>query len=166
MAMTDYQATRYRERQKGTKMRKRIRLLLAVLMFGCGLTPAYAAFNHTETVLAITEVATGSPVVAALANDYNTTGYLIVKTENETAAASLVVTISGSNSVGNVLLCTSSAITANETNVIMIGSLAAAGEGIDDACDFPMTRIVVFTFTVTGAGADFDVTAAIEWVAD
>jgi hypothetical protein len=58
------------------------------------------------------------------------------------------------------------AITTETTTAALVGHDAAAGEGITDVCDFPMTERLEITFTVTGAGASFDVTAYFEMVTD
>lgn len=139
------------------------RILFAAVLALLLVLPAHAGKNKRQFVIE-EEVATGTPVTASITNGDYTTGYLIVLTANETATASMVVTIFNTSRLGSVLICTSTAIEANGTNVIMFGSLAAAGEGIDDACDFPAGQRVTFVFTTSGVGADFDVGADIEWV--
>ena len=146
-------------------MRRTIGLLLALAAALLLLAlPAHAGKNKRQAVMAETEVATGTPVSVTLSNGDNTTGYLIVTTANEAATADMVVTVSNSSTLGDVLICTSSSITTDTTTFILLGSLAVAGEGIDDACDFPAGQRVKFTFTTSGVGADFDVTADMEWV--
>lgn len=143
-----------------------MRRWLACLAALCISGPAGAAYNRAESIMPSTEVATGAPVSATLENNqHNVAGYLIVKTEDKNNSASLVVTILNVTPSGNFLVCTSTAITTETTTVIMLGSGAAADEGITDVCPFPIGLGVAFTFTTTGASADFDVTASIEWLA-
>ena len=120
--------------------------------------------NERQVVMALTEVATSAPVTVSVANQNHATGYLVVKTENETATASLVTTVFNETVLGDVAVCTMAAITTDTTTVALLGSEVAAAQGITDACDFPLGRLVKITFTTSGAGADFDVTADIEWV--
>jgi hypothetical protein len=142
------------------------RILLGLLLATLVAIPvAEARRNERQVVMAETEVATGTPVTATIANVDHTTGYLIVKTANETATASLVVTVTIESALGDVLICTSTAITTDTTTNILIGSLAAGGqEGVTDACDYPAGLGLNFIFTTSGAGADFDVTAEMQWV--
>ncbi len=136
--------------------------LLLLLLF---VAPAFGAGkNKRQEVMPLTEVATGAAITVTIANPSNRTGYLIVKTENETATASLVVTVSNVSTLGNALVCTLTAITTNTTTIALLGSLIAAGGPLADACDFPMSRLVQLVFTTSGGGADFDVTAEIQWV--
>ena len=87
-------------------------LALLLLLFVPQLSAAATAWENTlQTVMASTEVATGTPVTVTIGNRYHDTGYLIVKTENETAAASLVVTVLNSTALGDILVCTMTAIT-------------------------------------------------------
>ena len=120
--------------------------------------------NERKVVMALTEVATDSPITVSVANRNHATGYLVVKTENETATASMVVTVFNETVLGDVAVCTMAAITTNTTTVALLGSEVAAAQGITDACDFTLGRLVKITFTTSGSGADFDVTADIEWV--
>lgn len=145
-------------------MTKRILLGLLVVLFLA--LPAQAGKNKQQSVMALTEVATGTPVSATIDNANSTVGYLVIKTENETATASLVVTVLNSAAIGDFLVCTLTAITTNTTTIALLGSTVTAADGITDACDFPMGRRVKFTFTTSGAGADFDVTADVEWLAN
>ena len=138
-------------------------LALLVVLFVAA--PASAQLrNKRQPVMAITEVATGTPVTVTLSNVGARTAYLVVKTENEAAAADMVVTVTIESALGDILICTSASITTNTTTNILLGSLAAAGEGIDDACDFPLGGGLNFIFTTSGGGADFDVTAELQWV--
>ena len=120
--------------------------------------------NVREVIMALTEVAVGVPVSVTIDNPGHTAGYLVVKTENETAAASLVVAAFLSSPLGDEAICSTAAITANVTTTSLFGSLAAANGQVSTACDFPMPRSIKFVFTVTGAGADFDVTAEMQWL--
>ena len=133
------------------------------------LIPAHAGAagkNARQVVMALTEVAVSVPVTVSITNPNHITGYLVVKTENETATASLVVTVFNETLLGDVAVCTLTAITTNTTTVALLGSEVTAAQGITDACDFPLGRLVKLTFTTSGAGADFDVTADVEWVTD
>ena len=146
-------------------MRRIIGLFLALTAVMVFAVPASAQLrNKQQPVMAITEVATGTPVTVKLSNVGYQTAYLVVKTENEAAAADMVVTVTLESALGDILVCTSASITADTTTFILLGSLAAAGEGIDDACDFPLGGGLNFIFTTSGVGADFDVTAELQWV--
>lgn len=144
-------------------MLKRILLVLLLAAF-VAVPVAYAYKNERVAVMALTEVATGTPVSVTLNNVGRLSGYLIVKTENETAAASMVVTFLSTSALGDTLLCTSSPITTDTTTTILFGLDLSAAEGVTDACAFPATRSIKVTFTTSGAGADFDVTSDIEWL--
>lgn len=137
--------------------------LAAVLL---AAAPALAQLRNTRVpIMSITEVATGTPVTVALTNVGARTGYLVVKTENETATADMVVTVTIESALGDILVCTSSSITTDTTTNILLGSLVAGGaEGITDACDYPLGANLNFIFTTSGVGADFDVTAELQWV--
>jgi len=92
-------------------------------------------------------------------------GYVVIKTTNETATASLVVTIFGVNDNDAYLICSSTpAITDEETFVILLGNFQGPGGGVDQVCEFPIPRKVRFVFTVTGGGADFDVRAYLDTI--
>ncbi len=144
------------------------RALLLVGLIALVLLPSVAGAagpNARQVVMALTEVATGTPVTVSVTNQSHTTGYLVVKTENETATASLVVTVFNETELGDVLVCTMANIETDTTTVALLGSeVAGSAEGITDACDFPLGRLVKITFTTSGSNADFDVTADIEWV--
>jgi hypothetical protein len=146
-------------------------LLLCIALVLSSPVAAWGQFTsptvRTEVILTSIEVATGTPVVAALTNDNYQTAYLFVKTENETATASLVVTVTAFSALGGAVICTMAAITEEKTTVALLGSLAdGSQEGITDACDYPLPKRLVFTFTTTGAGADFDVSASVDWIKD
>lgn len=127
--------------------------------------PAWGGKAKEQVVMALTEVSTsGGAVTATINRADHQTGYLIVKTENEVATASLAVVVAAVTDSGEITICTATAITTDTTTAILLGSTVAAGEGVTDVCDFPVTRQTKVTFTVTGAGADFDVTADMEWV--
>jgi hypothetical protein len=143
------------------------RILLCALLIA--LLPSLssaAGKNKNQNIMSATEVAVSAPVSVTKRNPSNRTGYLVIKTENETATASLVVTVFNAHSSGDILVCTLTAITTNTTYTALLGSSLTAADGIDEACIFPMARDVKYTFTVTGVGADFDVTADVLWVTD
>jgi len=140
------------------------RALLLVLLWLLPSAAGAAGPNARQVVMALTEVATGTPVTVSVTNQSHTTGYLVVKTENEAATAVLVVTVFNETVLGDVLVCTMANIETDTTTVALLGSEVAAAQGITDACDFPLGRIVKITFTTSGGSADFDVTADIEWV--
>ena len=141
-------------------------LLLALLVVSLPSFASAAGKNKVQNILDAVEVAVSVPISVTASNPSNSTGYLIVKTENETAAASLVVTVLNAHLSVDVLVCTLTAITTNTTYVALLGSSLTAADGIDEGCIFPMARDVKYTFTVTGAGSDFDVTADVLWVTD
>lgn len=145
-------------------------LALMALSLGAVLAPLVAgpAFAVTRnarlSIMAITEVATGAPVTVNINNIDHAAGYLSIKTENETSDASLVVTVFNKNPLGDILICTTSAITTEKTTVIMLGHWTTAAAGIDEVCAFPMAIAMAIVFTTSGGGADFDVTASMEFV--
>lgn len=143
--------------------------LFTVVALLLSASPAAAqAMNRREVLMTSEEVATGAPVIKYITDNLGAeSAYLHVKTENETADASLVVTVYANETLGSMLLCTSTAITTNTTTHMLLGSLAAGGaEGITDACDYPLTRSLTFIFTTSGAGADFDVSAVLHWLVE
>ena len=145
----------------------RIRNLATLALLSAWLAlPSIAWANQPTRIITVDEVATGTPESTTIENQSHATGYLVVLTENETATASLVVTVYNSTTLGDFLICTMTAITTNTTTIALVGSTVAAADGITDACDFPMSRKVKFTFTVSGGGADFDITAEMHWVSD
>ncbi len=147
-------------------IQKLLFVLIAMFAFALPHPAAAAGKNARQVVMALTEVATGTPVTVSITNPNHRTGYLVVKTENETATASLVVTVFNETILGDVAVCTMAAITTDTTTVALLGSEVAAAQGITDACDFALGRLVKLTFTTSGGGADFDVTADVEWVTD
>jgi len=143
------------------------RIILIAFLSLLWALPAFAAGkNKNQNIMSATEVAVGVPVSVTKSNPSNREGYLIVKTENETPDASLVVTVLNAHSSGDVLVCTGTAITTNTTWVIHLGSSLTPADGVDQNCIFPMARDVKYTFTVTGVDSDFDVTADMLWVTD
>jgi len=118
-------------------------------------SPAFAK-NTRKTVLDGVTLTVNVANTQIISNTKHTTGYLVVVTSSEVAAASLVITVAllGQSSSPETI-CTSTAITTNTTTTILMGSLATAGEGIVDVCDFPLANPVVITFFVTGAGSSF-----------
>jgi hypothetical protein len=141
-------------------------LLCALLLVLLPSLSSAAGKNRNQNIMSAVEVAVSAPVSVTKTSPSNSTGYLIVKTENETSAASLVVTVLNAHRSGDILVCTLTAITTNTTYVALLGSSLTAADGIDEACIFPMARDVKYTFTVTGGGSDFDVTADVLWVTD
>ncbi len=137
-----------------------IALLILLLPFSAGA----AGKNKRQVVMSLTEVATDTPVTATVNNSNNAAGYLIVKTENEAATADMVITVLSTTVLGDTLLCTLANITTDTTSLFLLGSTVAATGAILTVCDFPMPRRVKFTFTTTGVGADFDVTAEMAWL--
>lgn len=123
--------------------------------------------KFSKEILATTTVSTAGGAVTAdftgIPQDASS-AYLTVLTSNEAATASLAVVVSGLNALGAWDICTASAITTETLTTILVGSAATAGEGIADACDFPLPRSIRVTFTVTGAAAAFDVRAYLEGV--
>lgn len=135
---------------------------IAVLLLASALPSSAQEFVSRS--LSAQTVATGSPVSATysgLASD-GPSAYLLITTANEVNTASLVVTVLGRNAAGTYLLCTSSAITTETTTAVLLGSLAAAGEGLTDVCDFPLPQSLTVTLTVSGTDASFDVSAVID----
>jgi len=132
------------------------------LVLLCSMSASGQNINSRQTLMTATQVATGSPVTVTIDNIGYSSGYLIVKTENETATASLVVTVTGDNDLGDISLCTTDAITTNTTEHTLLGAMPGVENvppDIENICDFPLTHRLNFTFTVTGVGADFDVSA-------
>jgi hypothetical protein len=139
-------------------------LLLALVMFA---SPAVAGKAKTEKALTGQVISTaGGAVTVTITEPAHSSAYLIVETSAETATASLAITASLVNALGNTVLCTATAITTDTVTTILLGSTVAAGEGITDACDFPLGRATLLSFTVTGGGADFTVEADLEWISE
>jgi hypothetical protein len=141
------------------------RALLLVLLLLLPSAAGAAGPNERQVVMALTEVATGTPVSVSVLNQNHTTGYLVVKTENEAATAVLVVTVFNETELGDVAVCTMTNITADTTTVALLGTEVTTAGGVTDECDLPLGRLVKITFTTSGSNADFDVTADIQWVA-
>lgn len=140
-------------------------LMLGALLAPLVAGPAFAGSRNARiSIMPITEVATGTPVTVQINVIESSIGYLLIKTENETATASLVVTVFNKNPLGDFLICTTGAITTETTTVIMLGHWVTAARGVDEVCEFPMSLAVEFVFTISGAGADFDVTASLELI--
>lgn len=145
-------------------MGKATTILVACLLLIFAAPAAAQLRNARQSIMALTEVNNSAPVTVQLANLGRKTGYLVVKTENETTEASLVVTVTIESPLGDILVCTSTAITTNTTTYILLGSTIAAAAPITDACDFPLGRTLNFIFTQSVADKDFDVTAEMQWV--
>ena len=152
--------------------RKRTPLLWVMLLLAAALClpgTASAGKANEDGIISVDEVSTAGGAESTTINTTgNRSGYLVVKTENEAATASLIVTVLAATDSGDFLTCTLTAITTNTTTVALLASVEGltAADGITDVCIFPFTRRTKFTFTVTGASADFDVTADMEWIAD
>lgn len=117
-------------------------------------------------VLSLTEVATGTPITASISNRGNSQGYFSFLTANETASASLIVTVFNKSAQGDILICTTTAVITNSQWTTYIGATKTPSDDIDQNCIWPMARDMKFVFTVTGGGADFDVTAGMLWVTE
>jgi F0F1-type ATP synthase assembly protein I len=143
---------------------KRILILISLVLL---LALPASGKNRQITVLDDVNVSTVGGAVTVITNVPNAvSGYFIFRTGDEVAAASLVVTIYIYSDLGEVLLLTSAAVgAANAQREYLIGTRGAlAGSGIDDRSIFPMMRRMKFVFTVTGAGASFDVSAWLETI--
>ncbi len=141
--------------------------IASVVVIAVAPSDAYASGKPTrQAIMALTEVAEGAPVTVTISNSRWRTGYLVIKTENETTSASMIVTVFNVSPLGDVLVCTTAAITTNTTSTFLLGSTLGAGEGVLAPCDFPLGRRVKFTFTDSVSSTDFDVTADMEWVTD
>ncbi len=139
--------------------------IASVVVIAIAPSDAYAAGkNKRQAIMALTEVAEGAPVTVTINNRNNSTGYFKFKTENETPSASLIVTIFNVTPLGDILVCTTTAVTTNTTWTTLLGSSLTPADGIDQACIFPMASRVKFTFTDSVSSTDFDVTAEMEWV--
>ena len=138
--------------------------LLAVLLFPL---PS-GAKNTTQLILATQTVSTaGGPVSVNITNPNNRKGYLVFRTTAKVASASLVVDISNRSGAESFIFCSSLAVTTESLRVVFMDSaLVSAGGAVTKVCPFPASRDLTFTFTVTGAGASFDVGARMEWVTE
>jgi len=141
-------------------------ILLAVLAALFPLSASAATKSSIDPVMAITEVAVSVPITVSISNPRNSQGYFTFTTANETATASLIVTIFNASVLGDILVCTTTAVTTNSQWTTYLGATVTPSSGVDQNCIFPMARDVKFVFTVTGAGADFDVTADMLWVTE
>lgn len=141
-----------------------LRRAALTLLLVAGFSWSASAEEFVNRALASTTVATGAPISATYSGPPSDgpSAYLLVTTANEVNTASLVVTVFGRNAAGTYLLCTSTAITTETTTAILLGSLAGAGEGITDACDFPLPSSLTVTLTVSGTDASFDVSAFLD----
>jgi hypothetical protein len=142
-------------------------LVAAVVLFSVSASAQQAQHNTRQVIMAETEVANGAPVSVTITNPWHKSGYLVIKTANETGAASLVVTIFNVHGGVDHLVCTSSAITTETTTTMVLGSsltAAAPYQAVD--CIWPMGEVVKFTFTDSVGATDFDVTAHMEWLVE
>ncbi len=146
------------------------RLLVALLALCAFVSPAGAAGkNSIQRVMTATEVAVSADVDVVITNAQHDTAYLVVQTENETATAVMTVRIETAGHAGAAkVLCTTAAdtITTNTTTIWLLGSLVPLGNNVTYACDMPLPMLFNIEFVVTGAGADFDVTADLLWLTD
>lgn len=142
-----------------------MRRILAVVLLSCGIAfPSLAVGNRIQTILPTQTVTTGSPVTITIANLGHTTGYLVVKTENDVATPNMQVTVRIDNPLTDIDLC-SLVISTETTTVLLIGAEGiAAGEGIDEVCETPLGREISFVFQI-GVPTSFDVTAEMQWLA-
>jgi hypothetical protein len=145
---------------------KRFILFWALLVLIVPSVAMATGKNKRQLIMAATEVAVSAPVSVTITNGNYATGYLIIKTENETASASLETTVLMVSPLGDELLCTLTAITIEATTSFLLGTFVGPSSDVLATCDFPMPRQIKFTFTVTGAGADFDVSAEMQWIGD
>jgi len=140
------------------------RMILAVfaLLFA---TMASAQDNARHVVLEETTLATaGSPYTYTVHNQNHSTAYLIIKTANEVATATLIPQISGSSALGDYALGTGSAITTETTTVILLGSDKTAAGGVAEAFDLPLPKDFQIAIAVAGSGASFDVSIELQYV--
>jgi hypothetical protein len=145
------------------------RILTAIFLTLVIATTALGAGKNKriEILDAVTVSTAGGVETVTFNNPTASSMYLIVVTSAEVATASLTVAVSvDADEFTAVPICTSAAITTETTYFMAVGTLAAAGGDIDLACDFPISRRTTVTFTVTGAGASFDISADAELLAD
>lgn len=147
------------------------RLLLGAALLFLAIPVFAQGKDKTEHLLDSQVIATGTPVSVTVSDPTHSAAYLIIQTSLETNTATLTPTVSLVSAAGDTLLCTGPAITTETTTAIQVGSgiatsVGGAGgsEGIDANCPYPLARSTKFTFTVTGALADFTVEADLEWV--
>lgn len=140
-------------------MRRLIGLLLLLLIVAA---PATGWKNTRLEVLDDVTVATGTPATFTFSNPTASSMLLIYTTADEVATASLVVTVAVVTPLGDFTMCTGAAVTTETTTTMFVGSRAAAAGAIDIACDYPMAANMKVTFTVSGGGASFDISASSE----
>ena len=114
-------------------------------------------------IAAATTVATGAPLTVVVSNP-DPSAYLIIKTTNEVATASLAVTVALDTDLGDQIVCSLTAITTNTTTLALLGNSQAAAGAVVDVCDFPVAGPLSLVFTVTGASAAFDIEADLHRV--
>jgi len=146
-----------------------LRLFVAFLLAAWLAMPVVAdaqGKNDVETVLTTTEVSTaGGAETVAITNPNHGAAYLIVKTENEVATATLDVTVKVESSLGDQTVFTNTTdISTNTTTIYLVGSSGGAEGVVAQAGDMPLPRDFNVIFTVAGAGADFDVSAELHYV--
>jgi len=144
---------------------RRFALLISLVALLALPGPALAQKNKSVHIMDATEVATGTPVTVTVNNPNQSTAYLVIKTANETATASMVTTVNYVLAGNVVAACTLTAITTNTTTTFLIGHWATTALGIQNVCqNFALPRVFQLVFTTSGAGADFDVTVDLEYV--
>jgi len=144
---------------------KRFAVLLIAIMLTLS-APALAGIKgRGDLVTEANTVSTAGGAESFLLNNVGTTfAYLTTVTSEEVGTASLVITVYNVTPQGDVLLCTSSAVTTETTTAILLGSSVTAASDVDQVCTLPLSRRVKVTFTVTGTTASFDVDSGIEWL--
>ena len=146
-------------------MRKWILALVVILALPC--VSGASQTGTKSLVAAATTIATGAPLSPTWTNPGHNSGVLYIRTQNEVATASLQVRVYTNAPDGQVFeVCTPTAITANGVAFIWIGPGANTNGAYTQACDVPLTRDMGFTFTVTGAGASFDVTSDLMLISE
>jgi hypothetical protein len=140
-------------------MRKVLALAALVLLVA---TPAAAWRNVPVEILDDVTVSNGAPNSVTFSNPTASSMLLIYTTADEVATASLVVQVAITTAIGDIVICTGNAVTTETTTTMLVGSRAAAAGSIDLACDYPMAANMKVTFTVTGGGASFDISASAE----
>jgi len=132
--------------------------------------PASAQFSPARSPIAViaspTTVTDGAAltVVVRVPYDAGSTAYLTVKTTAEIGTSSLAITVALDSDLGDVTLCTLTAITTNTTTTALLGNSQAAAGSIIDVCDFPVSGPLSIVFTVSGTTPSFDIEADLHFV--
>jgi hypothetical protein len=143
-------------------MRRILTLAFALLLLAA---PAVAGRNTSVLIVDDVNVSTaGGALSVTVSNPSATTLWVIFQPSNEVGTASLVVTTYAVTALGDVLLTTNPSVgVGGVTRSALIGSLGT-GSGPNVVSDFPATSVMKYVFTVTGAGASFDVSAYVYYV--